>query len=64
MGEIGLHAIYDSIHLPYNFKTFQQFVDTNNHDYQFIMYDSREPNKKDRIKIVKAKEFNNLKLQK
>ena len=64
LGEVALHAIYDSIHLSYNFKAFQQFVDANNHDFQFIMYDSREKNKKDRLKIVKGQEFNNLKLQK
>jgi len=63
LGEVALHAIYDSIHLSMNFKSFQQFVDENNNDYKFIMYDSRESNKKDRLKIVKGRIFNNLKLQ-
>ena len=63
LSEVALHAIYDSIHLPINFKNFQQFVDENNNDYKFIMYDSRESNKKDRLKIVKAQIFNNLRLQ-
>ena len=30
LSEVALHAIYDSIHLSYNFKTFQKFVDDNN----------------------------------
>ena len=60
LGEIALKAIYDSIHLPFNFKTFQKYVDDNNHSYQFIMYDGRTSNRADRLKIVKAKNYENL----
>ncbi len=61
MGEVGLRAIYDCIHLPFNFKTFQKFVDENNHNYQFILYNGRIQDKNERLKLVKAKIFRELK---
>ena len=42
-----------------NYKQFKKFTEENNHDYQFIMYDSRTQIRKDRIKICKAKIFQN-----
>ena len=62
LGEVALRAIYESIHIPFNFKTFQKFVDENNHNYQFILYNGRIQDKKERLKIVKAKEYLNLKM--
>ena len=62
LNEQALISVYQSIHIPINFKTFQKFVDDNNTNYQFIYYNSKEPNKKDRIKIVKSRVFENLKL--
>ena len=64
LGETALHAVYDSIHLQFNFKAFQKYVNENNHDFQFIMYDSRCKDKNERLKIVKAIEYKNLKLEK
>ena len=64
MNENALMAIYQSIHLKENFKTFQKFVDDNNTNYQFIFYNSKEPDKNKRISIVKAKIFDSLKLLK
>ena len=62
LNEQALISVYQSIHIPINFKTFQKFVDDNNTNYQFIFYNSKEPDKKNRIKIVKATQFENLKL--
>lgn len=62
LNEQALISVYQSIHLPINFKTFQKFVDNNNTNYQFIFYNSKESDKKKRIKIVKSKIFENLKL--
>lgn len=61
LGEIALKTIYDCIHLPFSFKEFQKFVDENNHNYQFILYNGRTQNKKERLSIIKAKTFFNLK---
>lgn len=64
LGEIALKAVYDSIHIPYNFRKFEEYVNVNNHDYQFIMYDSRTQNRNERLKVIKAKIFDSLKLLK
>ena len=64
MNENAIQSIYHSIHVPYNFKMFKKFVDDNNTNYQFIFYNSKEPDKSKRLSIVKARLFNNLKLQK
>ncbi len=61
-GEISLKAIYESIHIPFNFREFKEFTQKNNHSYQFIMYDGRSQNRDERIKIIKAKMLNNLKM--
>lgn len=62
LNEQALISVYQSIHIPINFKKFQKFVDDNNTNYQFIFYNSKEPDKKKRISIVKARVFDNLKL--
>ena len=64
MNENAIQSIYHSIHVPFNFKTFKKFVDDNNTNFQFIFYNSKEPDKSKRLNIVKAKIFNNLKLEK
>ena len=46
------------------FKEFKEFTDINNHDYQFILYDGRTQDRKERLKVIKATEFKNLKLKK
>ena len=62
LSEIGLRAIYESIHIPYSYRQFDEFVNEHNHDYQFIMYDSRTQKRDERLKIIKAKMYNNLQL--
>jgi len=64
LNEQALMAIYQSIHVPMNFRKFNEFVDLNNTNYQFIFYSSKEPDKSKRLSVVKAKIFNNLKLEK
>ena len=61
LNEQALMAVYQSIHVPINFKTFQKFVDAFNTNYQFIFYDSRECDKNKRIKVIKADVYENLK---
>lgn len=62
LGEQSLKSVYESIHVEMNFKNFQKFVQENNHSYQFILYDSRTQEKEERLKIIKAKELENLQL--
>ena len=52
----GEEAIYKTIHIPTKFKLhdFHDFIDEYTIDYQFIMYDNIEKNKRERIKIVKS----------
>ena len=64
LGENALRAIYESLHTNMNFKQFQQYVDANNTNYQFIFYNGRESDKQKRLVVVKSKIFNNLKLLK
>ena len=64
LNEQALMACYQSIHIPYNFRTFQRYVDDNNTNYQFIFYNSKEPDKSKKLSIVKAKIYNSLKLEK
>ena len=61
-GDISLKAIYESIHIPFNFKEFKEFTQENNHSYQFIMYDGRTQNRKERLKLIKANLLSDLKL--
>lgn len=63
LGETALRAIYESIHVKYNFRKFDEFVNENNHDYQFILYDGMISGK-DRIKVIKATEYKDLKFNK
>ena len=63
MGILSLKTIYDCIHTGYSFNEFKDYVDNNNHSYQFILYDSRTQNRNERLKIIKAKEYNSLKLK-
>ena len=62
LNENALRSVYESIHVPMNFKTFQKFVDENNTNYQFLLYDSKEKDKKNRLKIIRATEYENIKL--
>ena len=47
-----------------SWKDFKKYVDRNNTNYQFIYYDSREPNKDKRVGVVRATEYKELTLQK
>jgi energy-coupling factor transporter ATP-binding protein EcfA2 len=62
-GEIGLRAVFEATHLGMNFKEFKEFTDNNNHDYQFILYDGRVQDRKERLKVIRATEYQNLKLK-
>ncbi len=59
LGEIALKAIYESTHLGMNFKEFKEFTDNNNHDYQFILYDGKTQDRKEKLKVIRATEFKN-----
>jgi len=48
-------AILKSVHIPFKYNEFHKFIDEHNSDYQFIMYNNNEKDKKKRLKIVKAK---------
>ena len=63
LGEITTKAIYEATHLGMNYKEFKEFVNKNNHNYQFILYDGRTQDRKERLKIIRAREYNNLKLK-
>jgi len=56
-----MKAIYESIHIKMSFRQFNDFVNEHNHDYQFVLYDGMISNK-DRIKLVKAKQYENMKI--
>jgi len=62
-GEIGLRAVFEATHLGMNFKEFKEFTDNNNHNYQFILYDGRTQDRKERLKVIRATEYQNLKLK-
>ena len=64
LGEIAMKALYEATLLGMNFKEFKEFTDRNNQNYQFILYDGRTQDRKERLKVIRAKEFNNLKLEK
>ena len=61
LGQIALKAIYESIHINMSFKEFIQYVDENNTDYKFIFYDGMIQSK-NRLSLVKAKMYDNLKM--
>ena len=60
LGEPALRSVYDNICINMSYKNFEKFVDENNHSYQFLFYDARTQDRKQRLKIVKAKEFSKL----
>ena len=64
LNQQALIAVYQSIHVSMNFKEFEKYVDHNNTNYQFLFYNSKQPDKVKRLSVVKSKEFNNLKLEK
>jgi hypothetical protein len=47
-----------------NFKTFLNLVNEYNTDYRFFTYNSKESDKKKRLKLVKSKLYTNLKILK
>ena len=49
-----IDLIYDCISIPQDKKEFREFVNENNTNYQFIYYNAREWDRKNRIGIVKA----------
>ena len=63
LGEIAMKSIYESIHIKMSFRQFNDYVNENNHDFQFILYDGMTT-AMDRIKIVKAKQYDNMKMLK
>ena len=62
LGEVAMKAIFESIHIKMNFRQFNNYTNEHNHDYQFILYDGMSQDR-ERIKIVRAKEFKNLKMK-
>jgi len=64
LNELGLRAIYESISIPLNFKNFINVVNQYNTDYRFFYYTSKESNKNERMKLIKSRLYNNLKLLK
>ena len=55
--DIGIpqqESIYNIIAWDKNKKEFISYVMNNNNDYQFIFYNSREPNRKNRLKLCKG----------
>jgi len=47
-------AVYRSIHIPYKQYELHDFIDEHNDNYNFILYDNIEKNKRKRIKVVKS----------
>ncbi len=47
------------------FKEFVSFINDNTTDYKFILYDNKSQTAKecDRFKIVKAKQYDNMKIK-
>lgn len=56
----GEEAILKSIHVPFKYNEFHNFIDKYNNNYNFIMYDNNEKDKKKRIKIIHAPMYENL----
>jgi len=53
LNKIAEQALYECMHIPFKYNDLHKFVDDNNNNYQFIMYDN-SANKKERLKIIKA----------
>ena len=62
LGYIALRAIYESIHIKMSYKEFQNYVDDNNNDFQFIFYNGMIQSK-ERLFLVRATELKNLVLK-
>ena len=62
LGEQALRAIWESIHIKYSFREFQEFVNEHNNNYTFILYDGVTQKKDERLKLIKANLLNDLKL--
>jgi hypothetical protein len=54
IGYAQIEAIYECISTDKNKDEFKKFIMNNNNDFQFLFYDARQKNRKDRLKIVKA----------
>ncbi len=62
LGEQALRSIWESLHVKYSFREFQEFVNEYNNNYTFILYDGITQKKDERLKLVKADLLENLKL--
>lgn len=62
--EIGERSIYECTSLKLSFRQFQEYINNNNNNYQFIFYDSKMSDKNNRLKIVKAKLIEKIKIKK
>lgn len=50
----ALKGIYEMTFTNMKIKEFEAFVEENNRDYQFILYNNKERDRNNRISIVKA----------
>lgn len=57
-----MEAVYDATHTMFKFREFYDFANENNDDYKFILYQQSD-NKHDKLKLVKARIYKNLKLE-
>lgn len=49
-----IEALYECISTNLNKKEFTSFIYENNNNYNFILYDSKEKERKNRLKIIRA----------
>jgi len=49
-------SLYEAMHVDFKYNEFHNFVNNHNENHVFILYDSNA-NKKDRIKLVRAENF-------
>ena len=54
VGYVQIEALYECIWTNLNKKEFIKYIYDNNNNYNFLMYDSKEKERKDRLKIVHA----------
>ena len=47
--------MYEMTSINLTEQEFKQYINNNNNDYQFILYDWKQKNKVDRLKTIKAK---------
>ena len=62
LGEQALKAIWESLHIKYSFREFQEFVNEHNNNYTFILYDGITQKKDERLKLLRGNLLENLKL--